>query len=277
MTAEHYLKKYQEWLRLKNFTPDTFKTYSGLISVFLFKFVRFNQPKDISRDEIAKYLLTIESPVTRNQTHYTLIAFYREIINQPDKLEGIPVSREPYKLPIVYSVEQVQKLISTIKNIKHRAMVVYQYSCGLRVSEVVNTMLTDIKRDRGIVLIKQAKGRKDRQVPIDLKVLGLLGKYYNEQKVKPKKWLFENENGSQYTKRSVQAVFNKARLAAGINEGGTHALRHSNATHRLELGTDILYIKQLLGHNSIKTTQRYTHVSNLHLTKLPSPAANMDF
>lgn len=141
---------------------------------------------------------------------------------------------------------------------------------GLRVGEVVNLKISDIDSDRMQVLIAAAKGKKDRYVNLPESVLALLRSYYKSYK--PKKWLFEGQYGGQYSIRSVQAVFKNAMKKAGINKQiGIHGLRHSYATHLLESGADLRFIQELLGHNSIKTTQTYTHVTNCSKIKIKSP------
>ena len=144
------------------------------------------------------------------------------------------------------------------------------YSGGLRVSEIVNLQLRDIDSQRMVILLRQAKGKKDRLVMLSEKILIILRVYYLEYK--PQKWLFEGQSGDQYSTRSVQMVMQAAKKKAKVyKKGSIHALRHSFATHLLEGGTDIISIKQLLGHNSIRTTMQYTHVSKSHINKIQSP------
>lgn len=145
------------------------------------------------------------------------------------------------------------------------------YSAGLRVSEVVNIQVKDINSDRMQIYISRAKGKKDRIVPLSETILSLLRDYYI--KYKPQKWLFEGQaKGEQYSTRSAQEVFTNCFKKLGLPKYiSFHSLRHSYATHLLENGKDIKYIQELLGHNDIKTTLRYTHVSKKSLTKIESP------
>jgi integrase/recombinase XerD len=141
----------------------------------------------------------------------------------------------------------------------------------LRRSELLNLKPADIDSKRGIVIIRQGKGKKDRIVPLSLKILEMLREYYSI--CRPKIWLFEGQNlGEQYSEYSLQSVLKQALQKTGIKKQVTlHWLRHSYATHLLEAGTDLRYIQELLGHNSSKTTEIYTHVSTKSIQQIKSP------
>ena len=145
------------------------------------------------------------------------------------------------------------------------------YSCGLRRSELLHLKLADIDSKRGLVIIRQSKGRKDRIAPLSEKLLELLRDYYNAYK--PKEWLFEGQSGKgQYDERSLASVLKQALEKSNITKPvSLHWLRHSYATHLLENGTDLRYIQEILGHSSSRTTEIYTHVSNKSLQKIVSP------
>ena len=178
--------------------------------------------------------------------------------------------RKTFRLPTVLSQPEVTKVLAQVDNLKHQAMLQTIYGCGLRLSELIHLEVRDIDSDRMVVVIRLAKGRKDRLVPLPAKLLHLLRRYY--QSYKPKEYLFEGQNGGQYGRSSVQQVFRRACRRAGIRKKATlHTLRHSYATHLLEGGTDLRYIQVLLGHSSSKTTEIYTHVSELHPQKITSP------
>ena len=150
------------------------------------------------------------------------------------------------------------------------------YSAGLRISEIINLRIKDIDSSRMVITIRRAKGKKDRQVPLSVKLLEQLRLYYKTYK--PKVYLFEGADGGQYATRSLQNVFQSAKKSSGNNKpGGIHSLRHSYATHLMEAGTDIRIIQELLGHNSIKTTQRYTHVSKQQIGKVQSPLDKLNW
>ena len=144
------------------------------------------------------------------------------------------------------------------------------YAGGLRVSEIVGLKITDIDSKRMMIHIRGAKGKKDRMVPLSQVLLITLREYHLAYQ--PKVYLFENPNGGPYSARSTQQIIQDAKQAAGIQKKGSiHMLRHSYATHLMEAGTDIRYIQELLGHNSIRTTMRYTHVSIKSLGNIQSP------
>ena len=157
-----------------------------------------------------------------------------------------------------------------LPNLKHRMMLSLFYACGLRRSELLHLQLTDIQSDRGLLLIRQAKGKKDRVVPLSAKLLENLRQYYVQYR--PKRWLFEGQGGGQYSEANLAKVLKTSLERAGINKPVTlHWLRHSYATHLLESGTDLRYIQELLGHNSSRTTEIYTHVSEKNLQAIRSP------
>ena len=161
--------------------------------------------------------------------------------------------------------------LQSIKNIKHKALLFIAYSAGLRVSEVVKIKIADIDSDRMQIRIEAAKGKKDRMVTLAEATLLVLREYFEQHK--PKKYLFEGQNGEEhYSPRSAQLVFNQQFAKIGLPKYFSfHSLRHSYATHLLENGTDIKYIQELLGHNNINTTLRYTHVSKNAIEKIESP------
>ncbi|RZL99399.1 MAG: integrase, partial [Pedobacter sp.] len=156
---------------------------------------------------------------------------------------------------------------------KHKAMLFTAYSAGLRVSEIVNLRLEDIDSGRMQLFVSKAKGKKDRYVNLSPVLLDILRVYVSTYKPKPKEFLFESEQTlTAYPIRTVQQIFANARLRARIRKKvGIHSLRHSFATHLLDKGTDIKYIKDLLGHFNIKTTERYLHVSKKQLVNIVSP------
>jgi integrase/recombinase XerD len=169
------------------------------------------------------------------------------------------------------SKEEVKAILLAAVNIKHKAMLSLIYACGLRRNELLNLKLTDVDSKRGLVIIRQAKGKKDRVAPLSDKMVKLLREYYLANK--PVKWLFEGQKKSeQYTATSLQEVLKAALIKAAIKKPASlHWLRHSYATHLLESGVDLRYIQEILGHKSSRTTEIYTHVSNKNLQKIKSP------
>lgn len=178
------------------------------------------------------------------------------------------------QLPKVLGEQDLTRLFNAITNKKHKAILFTAYSAGLRVSEVVNMKLRDIDSDRMQLFVEKSKGKKDRYVTLSPVLLDVLRNYIKLCKPRPQVYLFEGqgESGTPYNARSAQKVFQLAREKAGIKkEVSFHCLRHSFATHILEKGVDIRYIKDILGHFSIKTTERYLHVKKEQLITIPSP------
>jgi integrase/recombinase XerD len=171
----------------------------------------------------------------------------------------------------VLSKEEVKAILNAHENIKHKMMLSLIYSCGLRCGELLALKPVNIDSKRNIILLKNAKGKKDRIAPLSLKILELLRDYYRQYK--PINYLFEGQiAGQPYDARSLQLVLKQALKKASIAKPVTlHWLRHSYATHLLESGTDLRYIQELLGHNSSKTTEIYTHVSTKNIQQIKSP------
>jgi integrase/recombinase XerD len=175
------------------------------------------------------------------------------------------------KLPNVLSKEEVQSILKNTINIKHKAALSLIYSCGLRRSELLNLKLKDVDSKRNLLLIRNAKGKKDRIAPLSGKIVDLLRVYYKSYK--PQTYLFEGwvEN-TKYSERSLEKVLKNSVKLANINKPvSLHWLRHSYATHLLESGTDLRYIQEILGHKSSKTTEIYTHVSSKQIANIKTP------
>lgn len=165
--------------------------------------------------------------------------------------------------------------MKSVDNIKHRTILTLIYSAGLRLGEVINIKLTDLQTDNHRVFVRSAKGKKDRCTLLSNKLEKLLEQYIAIYQ--PVEWLFEGQTGGQYSERSVQAIFEDARRKSHINPLATcHTLRHSFATHLLEKGVDLRYIQELLGHESSKTTEIYTHITKKGFQNIKSPLDDLD-
>ena len=183
--------------------------------------------------------------------------------------------RRERKLPEVLSRDEVQRIIQCVGNLKHRTLLIVIYGSGLRIGEALRLRWPDISRDERLIYIRNAKGSKDRRVPLPEKTIQALETYYPAYRTR--EYIFKGQNGGQYSDRSVQQVFKRAVKKAGIKRHVTlHTLRHSFATHLLESGADIRYIQEILGHNSPKTTMLYTHVSSKKISEFRSPLDDLD-
>ena len=245
-------------------SESTRKTYKHCLSVFLYYFNKYREPKEIPTREIKEWLLAFEAINTRKQMLCSIKAFYILTVGMPKKI-NIPYPKKEKSLPKVIDKDFLIDKISEIENLKHKAIISIGYSIGLRVSEVVNLRIEDIDSNRMIVHIKNAKGRKDRILPLSHNMLNLLRSYFLEHK--PSVYLFNGQFKNKYSATSINKIVKKY---LG-NQYHFHQLRHSCATAMLEAGTDISLVQKMLGHTNIKTTMIYTHVSNQLLQKISTP------
>ena len=269
------IKKYMQWLSSKRYSPNTIKTYSEALKSFLI-FYREKSITEISNEDVIIYnneyiLKNNLSDSYQNQIVNALKLFFTTIRETKIEIDKIHRPKRSKILPNVLSKEEIKLILNAHSNIKHKTMLSLIYSCGLRRSELPNLKPADIDSKRGIVIIRQGKGKKDRIAPLSLKILEMLRDYYTI--CRPKTWLFEGQNlGEQYSEYSLQSVLKQALQKSGVKKQVTlHWLRHSYATHLLENGTDLRYIQELLGHTSSKTTEIYTHVSTKSIQQIKSP------
>lgn len=267
-------EKYSIDCRLKYNSSATQDNYISQVKSFLFYFKNELEPKAIPNEKIKEWLLQAKTINTRKHRLCAINSFYELTVRMPEKISKIPYPKSEKKLPIVLSVEEIQRMFTACENIKHKVILALLYSCGLRVSELINLKWQHIDRSRMIINIIQAKGNKDRQVGLNDKLIDLLTKYWYEYK--SKEYVLNGwKNEPQYSEKSVGEVIKQLAKKAGIENKRvyTHLIRHCNATHLLEAGTDLSLIQKLLGHNNIKTTQIYTHISHNHISKIQSPLA----
>lgn len=262
-------------MRLRNYSRKTLKAYTGCLRAFI-RFIHPQHPREVSDKDIRRYLIyLIEterlSASTVNQAYNALRFLFVELYHRPFTLTNIPRPAKEHKLPSILSQEEILKVFSFVKNLKHKTMLMLIYSAGLRVGECVRLKIADVDGQRKLIHLKGAKGKKDRYTILSDTALNTLRLYYKSYR--PKDFLFEGANGRGHlSERSIQHVFEHAVKEAGIHKTiSLHGLRHSFATHLLESGVDIRYIQELLGHTSSKTTEIYTHVSKKSLGKIVSP------
>jgi len=270
-----FINEFRLWMQHKRYSPSTIDSYTGAVQSFL-AFTHPKSPDELSNDDMVRYVNEhiIAKGLSfsfQNQVVNATKLFFREIIKSRIEIDKLERPRREYKLPNVLSKEEVKKILEAPVNIKHRAMLSLIYACGLRRSELLNLKPGNIDSKRMLLIIRQAKGRRDRVAPLSEKIIDLLRGYFKTYR--PQKWLFEGQQGGeQYSEQSLQSVLKQAVKKAGIKKPVTlHWLRHSYATHLLEKGVDLRYIQELLGHKSSKTTEIYTHVSTKSLTKIKSP------
>ena len=268
------LAAYIAMLQLKNYSIHTISAYKHWFIFFLSNFPG-HKPSTISKTEILDFLIQFHnspkwSATSQNQLINAIKFFYEKLLNRMVEVYELPRAKKPDQLPTVFDESEILCLIESTENIKHKTMLCLAYSGGLRISEIANLKIADVDSKRMVITLRQAKGKKDRQIMLAEKLLIMLRTYYKEYK--PGLWMFEGYGGGQYSIRSISKVMQQCKLKSGIKKkGGIHAIRHSFATHLLEGGTDLVSIKQLLGHNSLRTTLQYTHVSKKHISKIQSP------
>lgn len=269
------IETFKRWLQSKRYSENTINTYVEALKVFL----DFNDGKglnEISNNDFilfnTEYILKRKlSSSYQNQVVNAIKLFFSIVKDKKLELEKLHRPRRDHKLPNVLSKEEVKDILACSVNIKHKAMLSLLYSAGLRCGELLNLKPNDIDSKRMLIIIREAKGKKDRVVTLSDKVLQLLKEYYKI--FRPKVWLFEGQRPTeQYSERSLQLVLKQAIKRAKINKPvSLHWLRHSYATHLLESGTDLRYIQELLGHKSSRTTEIYTHVSTRNIQNIKSP------
>ena len=275
MDSETILKTLQNRLKLQRYANNTIKSYCGYAQVFLEQMEKYNRLDEIPISEIE---LFINTKVTQENISVSyqrsLVGAIKKVFelveNQKIELNYLYPKRKVNKLPTFFSQEEVRNLLNATENLKHKAILTTIYSCGLRLSELINLKITDIKSESDLLLIRQSKGNKDRIVALPDKLLELLREYYKVYQ--PKDFLFEGLKGMQYSDRSVQLILKNALNKSGvISKGSVHTLRHSYATHLIKSGIDVRVVQELLDHNDIRTTMIYTHITDVDKKNTPSP------
>ncbi len=269
------IEKFKQWMHSKRYSESTVTSYSEALKSFLI-FYREKPIAEITNDDVIVYnndfiLKNNLSASYQNQIVNAIKLFFQTVRDTKIMVDKIHRPKRAKLLPNVLSKEEVKLILNAHSNYKHRMMLSLIYSCGLRCGELLVLKPVNIDSKRNIVLLKNAKGKKDRIVPLSPFILEMLREYF--KLFKPKTYLFEGKTpGELYSEKSLQSVLKQALQKVGIKKPVTlHWLRHSYATHLLESGTDLRYIQELLGHSSSKTTEIYTHVSTKSIQQIKSP------
>ncbi len=268
------LQKYIARLQVMGYSKNTIGTYSREF-LQLLRMLKNYPVNNLDTNRLNSYFLYCAKvlKLSENTIHSRINAvkfYFEKVLNKPKIFIDVPRPKKKSILPKALSTSEVKKLFKVTNNIKHRLLLKLCYGMGLRVSELVQLKISDIDSQRLQVLVEQGKGKRDRYVVLPQSVLTELREYYLQYK--PKYYLFEGRNGNKYSVRSAQQVFKNAMKKAGINKRiGIHCLRHSYATHLIELGTDIRFVQDLLGHKDIKTTMIYTSLTDAAKRKIKSP------
>ena len=261
-------------LTLKGYSEHTHEGYLRYLRRFAKHYMR--SPAEMGEEEIRAFLLYLvreqkADPYLQKAYISALKFFYRTTLGRPEVVANIPNPKLPKRMPVVLSEEEVLAIFEAIRYIKHKAMIATTYGAGLRISEVCSLRKSAVDSQRMRILI-HGKGKKERYCLLSPMILELLREYY--RKVRPKgDWLFPGRNPQNHlSSGSIHKAFKKAVKKVGIKKKvSMHSLRHAFATHLLEHGTDIRFVQVLLGHASIRSTMRYTHVSNAALSQIESP------
>lgn len=262
-----------EDMQIRNLQPSTQETYVQQVARFARHFGK--SPADLGPEEIRSYQIYLiqerqASPTVMIQAVAALRFLYGKTLHRPWAIEAIPYAKRPKQLPLFLSREQTALFLASVRNFKHRAVLMTIYGCGLRVGEATHLRVTDIDGQQKLLRVN-GKGAKQRQVPLSPKLLKVLRQYWIQERPMP--WLFPGRFPERpMTAGSVRSTCQKVtREIPAIQRVTPHCLRHSYATHLLDAGTDLRTIQALLGHACIRTTAIYTHVSMSKLRKAPSP------
>jgi integrase/recombinase XerD len=278
--ASELIARYNDLLIRARYSDATVRNYNSQFRKFLDQ-LNPQKNEDITRESVKAYFhnLIKEEKISGSTQNVVINAlkFYLEKIRGEDPSDYYTDRPRPEKkLPVVLSQEEVRKLLSQKMNIKHLAIISVLYSSGLRLEELVSLEWCDLDKERVLINVRSGKGSKDRITILSATALAILSRY--KTVYEPKKFVFEGNTGECYGRRSVGKIVRKYARQAGITKNVTpHTLRHSFATHLLESGTDLRYIQKLLGHESSKTTERYTHLTRKGFENLKSPLDRIDF
>lgn len=274
-----YVKDLCDWMKLRNYSAATISAYSSALRQFL----RWREscglgPKPVLKDARA-YLLHRYDQGRRWQTingdYSAMQKFYVQVLGRAWNVDHIPRPRRERTLPAILSKKEVQRLIENGRTYKHQVFMVLLYATGLRLSEALNLELSHVDGQRGQLRVVKGKGAKDRYVALPPTLLVLLRDYYRQYR--PEQYLFNGKYAaSKWAQRSAQYAIGQARKGARIErEVSPHILRHCYATHHLEGGTNLVYLKEQLGHKNLKTTARYVHLCVNYHRQVRHPLTDM--
>jgi site-specific recombinase XerD len=269
-------------MQLRHLSPHTIEAYVHAVAGFAKHFGR--SPDQLDGNCARQYLLHLVqdrrvSWSRYNQSRCALAFFYRVVLNKTDEqFERLPCAKAPKRLPTVLSADEVRRLLRVVEHIpKHSALLMVLYGAGLRISEAVHLRCGDIDSARMFIHVRGGKGDKDRLVKLSPQLLMVLREQWRRRPFgvsRTSDWIFPNNADSTRPMDSASGhrIVARAARKAGINRRvGPHTLRHTYATHLLEGGVDLRSIQLLLGHQNLKTTTIYTHVSEAHLSSVRSP------
>ena len=268
------LDRHYQKLKLKQYSDSTIRTYQSNLAQF-FVYFKNSDVTTLTKEQIEGFVYELVqkykiSAQKQNMMINAIKSYYEHTLGLPREFYTITRPKRSKDLPNTLSEEEVLAIINAPENIKHKALLHTIYSAGLRIGEVIRLRVKDVRSDDGFLFVKDSKGKKDRHTVLSPILLDLLRAYYKVHK--PSYWLFEGQDGGQYSAKSIQAIYRRAVKQTGSNPWSTpHTLRHSFATHLMQRGVNIRYIQTALGHSSTKTTEVYTRVLSINSKTLKSP------
>jgi len=268
------LEQFNYYLESQRYSKSTQSAYMGFISSFLGYFTN-RESIGISLADIYRYnsQVIIRSGYSvsyQRQFISALKLFYGYVIHCSFEIEDLERPAKEQRLPEVLNKKEIKAILRNTRNIKHRSILSTIYSAGLRIGELLNLRIKDLDANRMLLRVEMSKGRKDRYIKMSQDNLVLLREYY--KKYRPQYYLFEGVGGNQYSSGSIRKILARACYKSSIKKRVTpHTLRHSYATHMLELGVDLRYVQAMLGHSKPETTMIYTHISTAKIQNLANP------
>jgi len=262
-------------MELRNLSAGTIENYVRCCDRFVEHYMR--QPEELGETEVRCYLLHLLkvrelSPSALKMHVAGLRYLYGVTLRRPEVVENVPWPKVPRALPEILSGTEVEELLQAVASFVHRTILTAAYGAGLRLGEACRLSCADVDSKRMVLRVRQGKGKKDRYVMLSERLLLLLREYWLTARP-PGEKLFPSVNGAgAVSPDTVRGSLRRAVEACGLKKRVVaHTLRHSFATHLLESGTDLRTIQVVLGHSSIRTTSRYTHVSKQHVARAQSP------
>lgn len=272
-------RRMEEELKLRGYSPRTRNAYVLWVRRLAEHYHR--GPDRLGPEEVRAFLVhLLEQKLSRStlvQAFCALKFFYVHVLHRPYEVEDLSFPKRKRKLPVVLNEPEVKRLLEAAEDLQEQTILMTLYSSGLRLSELTNLQVKDIDSVKMQIRVRQGKGAKDRNVVLSPTLLTGLRCYF--RKYRPESWLFYGQTpqhrlADRVVQRMVRRLSEKAGLRPGVT---THTLRHSFATHLLEHGTEVVYIQELLGHRSLKSTLLYTRISPRSLGKVTSPLDRLDW
>ena len=270
------MEKTNQYLSVGHYSPLTIRNYLSELR-YLFVYYADVNPQEFTEDMVMQYLLYLSKTLGCSRVKCKMAAqsisfFFRHVLKQAYVIPTVIYPRQSTKLPAVMSATEIKSLIDSIRNIKHRTVVMLLYSTGMRLSEIASLKITDIDSKNMRIKVVQGKGAKDRYTILSQQVLEELRAYYIIYK--PVMYLFNGAGkGRPISHRNIQHLVQKALAQAGLDSKNytVHTLRHSFATHLVDNGTDLHTVKELLGHSNLQTTLRYMHLTTSRIQGVVNP------